>query len=64
VSKLYSDNKGFNEPDKSKAVLVDFRLLALLKAEHVHVKEKLIIKDKRDDKTWSHLVPTLSACNS
>ena len=61
-TKLYWDNKGFNEPDKKKARLVDFRLMAVLKSEHVHVKTKLIIKDRRDDKCWLHLVPKLSAC--
>jgi len=64
-TKLYWDNKGFNESSKKKAMLIDFRVLAVLKAEHIHVKEKLIVKDRRDDGCWVHLVPkSLSACNS
>ena len=61
-TKLYWDNKGFNEPDKKKAQLVDFRLMAVLKYEHVNVKIKVVIKDRRDDNCWLHLVPKLSAC--
>jgi hypothetical protein len=65
TTKLYWDSKGFNVSSAKKAVLVDFRLLAVLKSEHVHIKEKLIIKDKRKDSSWAHLVPkSLSACNS
>jgi hypothetical protein len=55
-TKKYWSGKGFDEDKKNKSALVDFRLLALLKYEHVYVKEELLIKDRRDDSTWSHLV--------
>ena len=61
-TKLYWDGKGFNQKDKKKSILADYRLMAALKWEHIHVKEELIVKDRRDDSTWSHLVPKLSAC--
>jgi hypothetical protein len=63
-TKLYWGGKGFDIKDKSKALLIDFRLLAVLIEEHIHVKDKVVIKDRRDDKCWAHLVPTLSACAS
>ena len=62
TSKLYWSGKGFDQKDKKKAVLVCFRVLAALKAEHIHIKDELIVKDRRNDATWSHLVPKLSAC--
>lgn len=63
-TKQYWSGKGFDEPKKDKSVLIDFRLLATLKWEHVYLKEELVIKDKRDDKSWMHLVPKLSACSA
>ncbi|NDB84965.1 MAG: hypothetical protein EB127_20025 [Alphaproteobacteria bacterium] len=61
-TKLYWSGKGFDEKKKEKSILIDFRLLATLKWEHIYIKEELIIKDRRDDSTWEHLVPKLSAC--
>ena len=60
---LYWDGKGFNQKDKKKAILVEYRMMAALKWEHVHVKEELIIKNRLDDKSWEHLVPSLSSCS-
>ena len=60
---LYWSGKGFDEKDKTKARLVDFRLLASLKWEHVYIESELIVKNRLDDKKWEHLVPTLSACS-
>lgn len=64
-TKLYWSGKGFDEKNKAKSILVDYRLMAALKWEHIHVNAELIVKDRRDDKTWIHLVPktkALSAC--
>jgi len=62
-TKLYWDGKGFNQKKKNKAILVDYRLMAALKWEHIYIKEVLLIKDRRDNASWSHLIPTsLSAC--
>lgn len=62
-TKLYWDGKGFNQKNKKKAILVDYRLMASLKWEHIHVKEELLIEDRRNDNSWVHLIPSsLSAC--
>ena len=55
-SNLYWDGKGFNQKNKTKALLVDYRLARLLKYEHKFVDAKLVIADWRKDETWSHLV--------
>ena len=60
-TKMFWSGKGFDEPNKKKAYLVDFRLLTLLKSEHVYVKSVTVIKDKRDDSCWESLIPVLSA---
>ena len=60
-TKLYWDGKGFNQKDRKKAVLCDYRLMMLLEWEHVDVSSKIILADWRDDKSWAHLVPSLSA---
>lgn len=60
---LYWSGKGFDEKDKTKARLVDFRLLAALKWEHVYVESELLITDRRKDESWAHLVSGLSACS-
>ena len=61
-TKLYWDGKGFNQKDKKKAILADYRLMATLKWEHIHVVEELLVKNRLDDNCWLHLVPKLSAC--
>lgn len=60
-TKLFWDGKGFNQKNKKKAILVDYRLMAALKYEHIYIQEELLIKDRRDDKTWTHLIQSLSA---
>ena len=61
-TKMYWSGKGFDIKDKDKSPLIDFRVLATLKSEHIHVNSELLVKDRRDDSTWEHLVPKLSAC--
>ena len=61
VSKLYWDGKGFNQKDKKKAILCDYRLTKTLMWEHRDVTAKIILADWRDDKSWLHLVPSCSA---
>ena len=57
---LYWDGKGFNQKDKTKAVLAEYRLTKALIWEHKDVEYKIILADWRDDKTWAHLVPKAS----
>jgi len=56
-SKLYWDAKGFNQKNKNKAILVDYRVMKTLKHEHIHITSKIILADWRDDNSWAHLVP-------
>ena len=58
---LYWDGKGFNQKKKEKAQLADYRLTQALLWEHQYVIAKIILADWRDDKSWAHLVPKLSA---
>ena len=60
-SKLYWDGKGFNQKDKKKAQLAEFRLAKTLEWEHKDVEIKLFLVDWRDEASWQHLVP---ACSS
>jgi hypothetical protein len=60
---LYWSGKGFDEKDKTKSKLVDFRLLASLKWEHVYVEFEVLVSDRRKDETWAHLVSSLSSCS-
>jgi hypothetical protein len=59
--KRYWDGKGFNQKDKKKAVLCDYRLTKMLEWEHLDVVSKIVFADWRDDNSWAHLVPSCSA---